>query len=72
MRNSKEEKLKMFLQGNLTHGQSLRSEEDHSKFFNGGRCHIFDKRSQEFEIVINVDLTLIVLGSHIFFLKCEK
>jgi hypothetical protein len=44
MRNFKEEKLKRFLQGNLAHGQSLRSKGDDSKFLNGGRSHIFDKR----------------------------
>jgi hypothetical protein len=44
MRNSKEEKLKSFPQGNLAHGQSLRSKGDDSKFLNGGRFHIFDKR----------------------------
>jgi hypothetical protein len=44
MRNSKEEILKRFPQGNLAHGQSLRSEGDDSEFLNGGRCHIFDKR----------------------------
>jgi hypothetical protein len=44
MRYSKEEKLKRFARGNLAHGQSIRSEGDDSKFLNGGRCHIFDKR----------------------------
>jgi hypothetical protein len=44
MRNSKEEKLKMYPQGNLAHGQSLRSKGDDSKFLNGERSHIFDKR----------------------------
>jgi hypothetical protein len=45
MRNSiKEEKLKRFPQGNLAHGQSLKSKGDDSKFLNGGRSHIFDKR----------------------------
>jgi hypothetical protein len=44
MRNFKEEKFKRFPQGNLAHGQSLKSKADDSKFLNGGRCHIFDKR----------------------------
>jgi hypothetical protein len=44
MRNSKEEKLKRFPQGNLAHGQSLRRKGDDSKFLNVGGSHIFDKR----------------------------
>jgi hypothetical protein len=44
MINSMEEKLKRFPQGNLAHGHSLRSKGDDSKFLNGGRSHIFDKR----------------------------
>jgi hypothetical protein len=35
---------KRFPQGNLAHGQSPRNKGDDSKFLNGGRCHIFDKR----------------------------
>jgi hypothetical protein len=37
-------KLKRFPQGNLAHRQSVRSKGDDSKFLNGGRCHVFDKR----------------------------
>jgi hypothetical protein len=44
MRNSNEEKLKRFPQGNLDHGQSPRSKRDDSKFLKGGGRRIFDKR----------------------------
>jgi hypothetical protein len=44
MRNCKEEKLKRFPEGNLVHGQSFKGKGDHSKFLNGGKGHIFDKR----------------------------
>jgi hypothetical protein len=43
MRNSKEKKLKRFPQGNLAHGQSLRSKGDDYKFLNGRKAIILTR-----------------------------
>jgi hypothetical protein len=37
-------KIEKVSTSNLAHRQSPRSKGDDSKFLNGGRCHIFDKR----------------------------